>query len=260
MNLRQTTRDIIGLVEERSGFPVQVLEDPDLPVIAQVRMARGTAPSHFVFYKPSEGESPDYAICHQCGFILRHFANPPERRFELAGAPTGQAEVEKAVLAPDGPARRFQLGRDDITQLRSHLMSSILVHLRSVPIGLRISVWLADSYPELAAVQRANVAAELALAKETLKPATREATPDVVYRPAEIINTAFALFWAQRYGQPEIAEPYRYAGYGKDGQALLKIWNELPDDPLNDKELVDTWADYLGIRTWYTWTRYEPPA
>ena len=38
------------------------------------------------------------------------------------------------------------------------------------------------------------------------------------------------------------------AGYEKDGQALLKIWHELPDDPLNDKELVDTWADYLGLQ------------
>ena len=75
MNLRQTTRDIISLVEERSGFPVQVLEDPNLPVIAQVRMARGTAPSHFVLYKPSEGEGLDYIICHQWGFALWLFAD-----------------------------------------------------------------------------------------------------------------------------------------------------------------------------------------
>ena len=43
VNLRQTTHDIIRLVEERSGFPVQVLEDPNLLVIAQVRMAHGVA-------------------------------------------------------------------------------------------------------------------------------------------------------------------------------------------------------------------------
>ena len=64
MNLRQTTHDIIRLVEERSGFPVQVLEDPNLPVIAQVRMARGTVPSHFILYKP-ESKSFDYSICQQ---------------------------------------------------------------------------------------------------------------------------------------------------------------------------------------------------
>lgn len=260
MNLRQTTREIIKLVEERSGFPVQVLEDPDLPVIAQVRMARGTVPAHFILYKPSSGESPDYTICHQCGFILRFFSDPPERRFELAGARAGHAEIEKAVLAPDGPARRFELGGDEITQLRSYLMSSIMVHLRSIPIGLRVSVWLADAYPELAELQCAQVMNELALAKATLKPDIHEATPDVVYKPTEIINAAFALFWAQRYNQPEIAAPYRFAGYEKDGQALLKIWHELPDDPLNDKELVDTWADYLGLRNWYTWVAYEPPA
>jgi hypothetical protein len=259
LDIRQTTRDIISMVEERSGFPVQVLEDPNLPVIAQVRMARGSVPSHFILYK-TEGESLDYSICHQCGFILRLFANPPDRRFELAGARIGHAEIEKALLAPDGPARKFNLGSDKIIQLRSYFVTSIMIHLRSIPIGLRVSVWLADAYPELAEPQRTQVMNELAKAKATLKPDIRETTPDVVYRPSEIINAAFALFWAQRYNQPEIAAPYCFAGYEKDGQALLKIWHELPDDPLNDKELVDTWADYLGLRNWYTWVAYEPPA
>ncbi len=259
MDLRQTTRDIISLVEERSGFPVQVLEDPNLPVIAQVRMARGTVPSHFILYKP-EGESLDYLICHQCGYILRLFANPPERRFELAATRISHAEIEKALLAPDGPVRKFNLGSDKITQLRTYFVTSIMIHLRSAPIGLRVSVWLADTYPELAEPQRTQVMSELAMAKATLKSDIREATPDVVYRPTQIINAAFAQFWAQRYDQPEIAAPYRFAGYEKDGQALLKIWHELPDDPLKDKELVDTWADYLGLRNWYTWIAYEPPA
>ncbi len=58
-NLRKTTREILALVEERIGFPLQVLEEPSLSTIAIVRMARGSVPTHVVRYRPSGTVSPD---------------------------------------------------------------------------------------------------------------------------------------------------------------------------------------------------------
>ena len=74
MELREITRDIIKQVEELSGFPVQVMQDPKLPTIATVRIARGKTAFHTVIYKPTIGEPPDYAICQECVFVLRKFA------------------------------------------------------------------------------------------------------------------------------------------------------------------------------------------
>ncbi len=76
MGLRETTRRIIALVEERSGFPVLVSEDPSIQTLAAVRMARGGAAAHTISYRPSPGAQPDYLIAYQCGFILRHFTPP----------------------------------------------------------------------------------------------------------------------------------------------------------------------------------------
>ncbi len=54
LTLRQTTRDIIKLVETKSGIPVRVTEDPTLPTIATVRMARkGSVQAHLIIYKPN---------------------------------------------------------------------------------------------------------------------------------------------------------------------------------------------------------------
>jgi len=48
MSLSETTRKVLGLVEERSGIPVHVEPDPNLPgtLLAKVVMARDNLPLH----------------------------------------------------------------------------------------------------------------------------------------------------------------------------------------------------------------------
>ena len=90
MNLRESTRDIIRQVESLTSYPVEVIEDDALQTTAVVQMAsRRTLPVHLIRYKATAGQPPDYLICHQCAFILRLFANPPEERFECGYAPAG---------------------------------------------------------------------------------------------------------------------------------------------------------------------------
>jgi hypothetical protein len=75
MSLSETTRKVLGQVEERSGIPVHVEPDPNLPgtLLAKVVMARDNLPLHRVFYRPNSAVPPDYLICQQAGFIVRFF-------------------------------------------------------------------------------------------------------------------------------------------------------------------------------------------
>lgn len=50
MELRETTRNIISRLEEKSGFPVQIMEDKNLPVFASLRVARGPLPAHILSF------------------------------------------------------------------------------------------------------------------------------------------------------------------------------------------------------------------
>jgi hypothetical protein len=77
LELRQITREIIKSVEEISGLPVQVLEDPKLNTIAAVRMARGTMPAHIVLFKPVPGEPPTISSATSAGSSC---ASSPSRR------------------------------------------------------------------------------------------------------------------------------------------------------------------------------------
>jgi len=59
MSLNETTRKVLRLVEERSGIPVHVEPDPDLPgtLLATVTMARGKVALHRVVYRPNSAET-----------------------------------------------------------------------------------------------------------------------------------------------------------------------------------------------------------
>jgi hypothetical protein len=85
LSLPPIPRELLTLVGSDTGYPVKVLEEPNLPTLATVRMARGNVPAHFVTYKPPRDESLDYMIYLQCGFVLRLFDTPPEQRFSLTG-------------------------------------------------------------------------------------------------------------------------------------------------------------------------------
>ena len=41
------------------------------------------------------------------------------------------------------------------------------------------------------------------------------------------INAAYAMFWADKYGMRELAGPYRFGRSESDGNALLKIWQQI---------------------------------
>ena len=66
MRLREVTRKVISLLEEKSGYLVNVTEEPALPTLATIHIARGNIPAHILSYRQeAKNETPDFAICWQ---------------------------------------------------------------------------------------------------------------------------------------------------------------------------------------------------
>jgi hypothetical protein len=260
VELRQVTREIIKTLEEKSGIPVRVTQDPKLPTIATVRMARkGSVPAHLVVYKPYPGESPDYQICFECGFILRLFSNPPEKRFDIINTVQGQQEIEKMLTAPDGAATKYRLKKAQIAELQTQFLGGLIVHLRSVPVGLRVSEWLAANYPELEELEKEHVQKEFEINRQSMKAEIKEITPVKVFQAAQTITGAYMLYWSDFYNKPEVFNPYILEGFERGARELLDIYYRMPDDPTYDQSLIDAWGKQLGITDWYSWIPYQPP-
>jgi hypothetical protein len=140
VKLREVTRKVIDDLEEKSGYPVEVIEDPSLSSPATFRIAREDFSSHELRYKPAgRTQPPDYNICWHCYVAMRLYACPPDQRFLMALTPAGGMELEAILSSPNGISRRYGLDRAKLQAYKGSLLNAIIVHLNSIPIGLRVS-------------------------------------------------------------------------------------------------------------------------
>jgi len=260
LKLRDITKQMIALLEEKSGCLVHVMEDANLPTSSSIKIAQGNLPAHIISYTPvSKTEAPDYAIIFQCALAMRLFDCPPEDRQLIAASSTGSDALQAILTRPNGIANQTQLSDAHLEGFKDQLLNGLITHLRSVPLALRVSEKLSLEHPELLEFEAAHAEQELHINKETLSDQIRAIMPEEVFNPTQCINAAFALFWAKRLERPEIVNPYRFAGFEAQGNKLLKIFEGIPNDPINDYELIDSWADFLKIRDWYRWLPYQAP-
>ncbi|MBI5080578.1 MAG: hypothetical protein HZB17_04640 [Chloroflexi bacterium] len=258
MKLRETTRKIISLLEEKSGYAVQVVEDKNLATFAVLRIARGSLPSHILsFNTPPPTDSLDFIICWQCALARRLFEREPSQRFQIASSPESFQQLDKILYAPQGLAQKFGLGKAQMDSLRDQLAQGLITHLYSVAVGLRVSGSLTIDYPELVDLETTHVQRELNTNRESLAERVRQTLPREVYEATQTINAAYAAYWASRLEQPEVVNPYRSQKFEARGEKLLNIFESVPSEAAHDYELVDAWAEALGIREWYVWEKYE---
>ncbi|NLD44027.1 MAG: hypothetical protein GX657_11100 [Chloroflexi bacterium] len=251
---RSTTRDIIKLTEQVSGFPVVVQPEPRLSLLGAMRAARGNQPGHVVFYKPYIGTQPDYVICHQCGYILRKFLVPPADMVDMGPDEQGRAAV-RALVESGGIAT----GEEQIASLTDGLLSGVLTQLLSVPVGLRIAEWLHQEYPDLHELQVDYAEREIREAKEILRRKIREVSPPPIYYASVTMNAAVALHWAELLRRPGLGTGWPAENEAK-AKELLVLWHDLPEEPEHDRALIDRWGEELGLRDWYSWVPYRRPA
>jgi len=236
------TKEIIQRAERLTGKPVHMEEDRSLPVISHIQIARGPAPMHKLRYRPTPSGTPDYFICFQCAFPIRLYENPPEQRFDFEASPDAPARM--ASLLKDNPAA---------SQLKDMLLGGLMTQLRSMPIGMRIDDWLFHEYPELRLQQVAGAKAQLRDNSRALGPEIKRQVPRTVFKANAAMNAAFALYWAKSLADDSISLPYKSTGFLPQGEALIRIFEQVGSTPSEDRNLVDSWAAEVGLDGWYRW-------
>jgi len=253
--LQEITESVLRQVEQVTGVPVIVNSDPALPLLASMKMARGTAPAHVISYNPRT-TNVDYAVCYQCGFILRVAATPKDQRFDVAGTYRGRKDTEKAVTEHFQQTGR-SIPKERREQFRDQIYDGLIRQLRSVPVGLRVDAWLGQEYPGLIDQQRAMISRQLQDNNVVLGPDIRAATPAKVYTANVTMNAAFAAYWSRKWSDPAFVTPYTVSGFSSAGQELLRIFDETPDAPTQDRELIRAWGQHLGLNGWFEFVPFQ---
>ena len=250
MNLHPATQKALAQVEEKTGLPVIVNPDPSIGTLASVKIARYGAPAHVVNYNPHMGHGIDYAVCCQCGYILRAFGPPEGERFDFGMTYWGRRETEK-LLTERLRAQGLSFPKEVRSQLRDKLFDGMMLQLRSVPVGLRVDAWIGREHPDLAEQQKASVSRQVTDNIRSLTPEVRKIAPEKIFAASMGMNAAFAAYWSKAWNDPLPLAPYRETGLLATGEALLTLWNDVPDDSANDRKLIDAWGECLGLQGWY---------
>ena len=72
-------------------------------------------------------------------------------------------------------------------------------------------------------------------------------------KASRAMNAAYAFQAAELAGIPTLAFPYQAAGFEALAKELIAITRAEPATADPDREIVDGWAEKLGLSCWYVW-------
>ena len=235
MPLHPAAQQMIRKVEELSGRPVHVAEDPDLKVMAAITTARGSAPAHFLRYRPGT-RAVDYLVAYQLGFLVRLFSCPAEGRWDVVSSAAEQ-EAGVRVMGLDEYPRDFA----------APMVGQLVVQLRSYSVGARVDDWILNHLPELREQQEQAVRTQLDEGGRALSPEIRKRLPKALVDANSIINAAYAVHWGGFLNDGRFQIPFKALGYEAKARDLLLALEEIPDEPAADRALISQWAESLGL-------------
>jgi len=151
-----------------------------------------------------------------------------------------------------------------INGLTLQLAEGIVRQVQNGPIDLLIEKNLYNNYPLLRPAQFVSLAILAAQAEESAtNPNIREQMPEHIVFASSAINGATALFLDKLWkGTTSHAEPYRNIdSFSVSGELLSILENRIESlKPGEEYNLVDIWAEKLGLQDWYQWQEDTGPS
>lgn len=169
-------------------------------------------------------------------FLIRTFTCPPADRWDIVST---DAERDLGIKA---------MGLADFEDPFARMMiATIITQLRSYSIGCRADDWIWNNRLGLREQQEAEIRSQLAENERALAPETRRKFPKPLVDANTSMNALFATLWGERLHEPRFAIPFVAMGYRSKAVELRAILDELPDDPVNDRMMIERWAPVVGL-------------
>lgn len=248
--MNPATQQLLRAAEALSGTPIQVLFDVDLPILARVQIARHGASHHVLVVRP--GPTSDYAVANQLEFLTRLFSLPKDDRYDFVSTP--QATSYASALVDRMLRRHNSLDVAGLTSVTQTFMQWAMSSARSNPIGMRIDQAIFRDVPALRDSLLAGIRAQNDLNLVGMRSLQESfKIPAALAGPA----AAYAIFVDRLLGGGDNVIPFEAMGFVEEGRVLLREFDSIPSDPTSDRQLIDTWAQRMGLSDWYRWKPFS---
>lgn len=255
LDLIEPVDQILEKVKELTGKHVKFIERDDLPTDATLKLARKNMPSHLILYKAEHDEVINHLIAHECGHALRMFAAPGEKR--LIPSTNEQLKLKALVeIEPETQRLSPVLPSDKLAQVVNLWYSGIIKQLTNLPPDIMVEKWIYDEYPTLRPYQSRSINKQHKDAVAGLSMQVAKMTPRKILDASNVMNYAFFRIVGMHFGVNYV-RPYNSSPYFDKGKKLATITENYVDSYEGDIEMVNKWADFLGLSGWFTWTDFE---
>jgi len=244
-----------------SGYPVKVRTEAvpgQLSGVAQMAWKRGR--DHHVVQVSDRLASADtqHIEAHELTHIRLEALARNQSRNRWFATTAASRELAIRSLGPDiNKLERKGYSGDAITRVVLDLVGGLCASVFNTPLDMLIEVFLHREMPTL---RHAQFVSLHRLATEALAATThaevRKLTPPKVLRASTALNGAAALFLDDfAHGTTDFWTHYKQLDGANASPRLFQLWKDRRDalQPGDEYEVVDAFADLLGLRDWYEW-------
>jgi len=256
LKLLDTTQDILDLILDLTGKPVEFILKPGMQTLAAVKIARESMPAHIIYYKDSKYRIMNHLVAHECGHIHRMMSVPAEYRKVPA---TNSANKRMALehLKNELMELSKTIPVNQLGQLTDIWFEGIVTQVTNISEDMRIEKWIFDNYPKLRQVQKTSIDKQMRDNAQALSNRIKNMTPKHIYDANNYMNYAFAYFMGSLLSKNYIT-PYKRTPYIELGTKLADLVIETEDHGYKqDIEIIDKWVNMLDLDGWFFWTDFE---
>lgn len=267
-SLMEFVDDRRAALEKRTGIDIEIIEDKSLEGIsATTQMSWNYARDHHVIrYRDRIPAVTPYILAHEMEHIvLVHMAREVGRDRSFTTTQATREQFIRSVADNVYRLRRMGYPDDAIAQMTNTMVHGLANQLFNFPIDMLIDYRLSRNCPELRNSQ--FVSLHLLYYEETIpvltSPEIKATTPKQIYRANIAMNCAAALFVDHLYqGKTDYSGAYRQSNVYSKGEKLFDLWQQTAKyfEPGYEYELVDQFAQVLGLQGLYQWKTVQPPS
>jgi hypothetical protein len=235
-------------LEQTTGKPVLIVEEPELKVLATISRAAPAQSSHLLRLKGGSDQVTDYLIAFECRMALRD--GPGSRAVVVEK----RHARERVISEVEKMHRRLPLTK--ARELGKFMYNGLIVQLRSMGPGMVVDRWIRQHCQDLREAQGRSIESEINNNLGVLQPGSRDNFPAKIYDASIAMNAAYAVFGGDLLGKPYLGVPYVSQGHGEIARCLISaaLGNGEGLHGRSDREIIDAWAEALGISSWYDWS------
>lgn len=247
--------ELLDRVEKVTGKEVLVYKMDGLSTMIDSKTAREGDEKHYIVYSPNYTVEINHLVASKAIQMIRLYQYSPEKR-KMAVAYKEQLNNGKMAIASEIERKPHLKVAVNDEQLTSTWILSLINQLVSQPVSINIEREIYNDFPDLRELQQKVIGAQFDDFNKTLSKEVENLSPSIIYNSSAIMNYVYLRSIDDITGSGFI-DRLNYVVKKSRSEALYDYTKEnLENSILSDYEMIDYWAEKLGLSQWYLWSDF----